>query len=65
MSSATDSSARAGTSRRLTTGQAAELRETAASQLGRLVRVLVDRSDSSVGERLELAVEPAEEMQLR
>jgi len=47
------------------TEEAAELRETAAIQLGMMVRVLADRSDSSVEEITDLAVERAEEMKLR
>ncbi|MDF9748522.1 hypothetical protein [Natrinema salsiterrestre] len=47
------------------TEEAAELRETAAIQLGMLLRVLADRSDSSVSEITELAVERAEKMELR
>ncbi|WP_135535946.1 MULTISPECIES: hypothetical protein [Halostella] len=47
------------------TEEAAELRETAAVQLGMMLRVLADRSDSSIDEITDLAVERAEEMQLR
>lgn len=47
------------------TEEAAELREAAAVQLGMLVRVLADRSDSSVEEITELAAERAENMELR
>ncbi|MFC6768606.1 hypothetical protein [Natrinema soli] len=47
------------------TEAATELRETAAIQLGMLLRVLADRSDSSIDEITDLAVERAEEMQLR
>lgn len=47
------------------TEEAAELREAAAIQLGMLTRVLADRSDSTVEEIAELAVERAEEMELR
>lgn len=47
------------------TEEAAELRETAAVQLGMMLRVLADRSDSSIDEITELAVERAEEMRLR
>lgn len=47
------------------TGEAEELREAAAIQLGMLTRVLADRSDSTVEEVAELAAERAEEMQLR
>ncbi|ADQ68799.1 hypothetical protein C499_14190 [Halogeometricum borinquense DSM 11551] len=47
------------------TERADELRETAAIQLGMLVRVLADRSDSSVDEIAELAAERAENMELR
>ena len=47
------------------TEAAEELREAAAVQLGMLVRVLADRSDSSVEEITDLAAARAEEMQLR
>ncbi|WP_226006074.1 hypothetical protein [Natrinema salinisoli] len=47
------------------TEEAAELREAAAIQLGMLTRVLADRSDSTVEEISELAVERADEMELR
>ncbi|MFC7212582.1 hypothetical protein ACFQO4_00590 [Saliphagus sp. GCM10025334] len=47
------------------TEDAEELREMAAIQLGMLLRVLADRSDSSVDEITNLAVERAEQMQLR
>ncbi|SEP98656.1 hypothetical protein [Natrinema salaciae] len=47
------------------TEAAAELREAAAVQLGMLTRVLADRSDSTVEEIAELAVERAEGMELR
>lgn len=47
------------------TEEAAELRETATIQLGMLLRVLADRSNSSVEEITDLAVERAEQMQLR
>ncbi|MDJ1433775.1 hypothetical protein [Halostagnicola sp. A-GB9-2] len=47
------------------TEEAAELREAAAIQVGMLVRVLADRSDSRVEEIAELAVERAEQMELR
>ncbi|WP_137284677.1 hypothetical protein [Halorussus salinisoli] len=47
------------------TEEAEELRETAAIQLGMMLRVLADRSDSSIDEITELAVERAEEMRLR
>lgn len=42
-----------------------ELRELAAVQLGMLLRVLADRSARDVGEVAELAVERAEELELR
>lgn len=42
-----------------------ELRETAAVQLGMMLRVLADRSNHSVEEVAELAAERAEQMQLR
>jgi len=47
------------------TEEAAELREAAAIQLGMLLRVLADRSDSSVDELTDLAAERAEGMELR
>jgi hypothetical protein len=47
------------------TTEATELREAAAVQLGMLMRVLADRSDSSLEELSELAVERAEAMELR
>lgn len=47
------------------TEDAEELRETAAIQLGMMLRVLADRSDSSIEDITDLAVERAEEMQLR
>lgn len=47
------------------TEETAKLRETAAIQLGMLLRVLADRSDSSIDEITDLAVDRAEEMQLR
>ena len=47
------------------TEEAAELREAAAIQLGMLLRVLADRSDSSVDELTTLAAERAEGMELR
>lgn len=47
------------------TGKAAELREAAAVQLGMLVRVLADRSESSPEEIADLAVERAQQMELR
>lgn len=47
------------------TETATELREAAAIQLGMLVRVLADRSDSTVEEITTLAAERAQEMQLR
>jgi len=47
------------------TDEAAELREAAAIQLGMLLRVLADRSDSSVEELTDLAAERAEGMELR
>jgi hypothetical protein len=46
------------------TGEAAELRETAAVQLGMLTRVLADRSELSVEEVTDLAAERAAEMRL-
>ncbi|EMA06488.1 hypothetical protein [Haloferax denitrificans] len=47
------------------TEEASELRETAAVQLGMLVRVLADRSDSDVDEITDLAAERAENMRLK
>ena len=47
------------------TGEAAELREAAAVQLGMLLRVLADRSESDVEEIADLALERAEGMELR
>lgn len=47
------------------TEDAEELREAAAIQLGMMLRVLADRSDSSLDEVSELAVERAQHMQLR
>lgn len=47
------------------TEEAEELREMAAVQLGMMLRVLADRSDSSIDEITELAVERAEEMRLQ
>ncbi|GGN94552.1 MULTISPECIES: hypothetical protein [Haloarcula] len=47
------------------TESAEELREAAAVQLGMLVRVLADRSDSSVAEITDLAAERAQNMELR
>ncbi|WP_129116194.1 hypothetical protein [Halegenticoccus tardaugens] len=47
------------------TEDATELQETAAIQLGMLVRVLADRSDSSIDEVTDLAVERAKGMELR
>lgn len=46
------------------TEEASELRETAAVQLGMLVRVLADRSDSDIDEITALAAERAENMRL-
>ncbi len=46
------------------TEDASELRETAAVQLGMLVRVLADRSESDVEEITDLAAERAENMRL-
>lgn len=43
----------------------AELRETAAEQLGMMVRVLAAKSASTVSELAELAVEQAEAMDVR
>ena len=47
------------------TGDAEALREAAAVQLGMLVRVLADRSDRTPEQVAELAVERAEQMELR
>ncbi|MFB9812544.1 hypothetical protein [Haloarcula sebkhae] len=47
------------------TEEAAKLREAAAIQLGMLLRVLADRSESSVDELTALAAERAEQMELR
>lgn len=47
------------------TETAEELREAAAVQVGMLVRVLADRSDSDVEEITDLAAERAEAMELR
>lgn len=47
------------------TEDAEELREAAAIQLGMLLRVLADRSNQSLAEVSELAVERAEHMELR
>ncbi|WP_227378220.1 hypothetical protein [Haladaptatus halobius] len=47
------------------TEEAAKLREAAAIQLGMLLRVLADRSDSDIEEITELAVERAERMELQ
>jgi hypothetical protein len=47
------------------TEDATELREAAAIQLGMLLRVLADRSDSSLEEVADLAVERAEKMEVR
>jgi len=47
------------------TGEAAELREAAAIQLGMLLRVLADRSERSPEEVADLALERAREMELR
>ena len=47
------------------TGEAAELREAAAVQLGMLLRVLADRSKRTPEEVADLALERAEEMELR
>ncbi|RQH02559.1 hypothetical protein [Natrarchaeobius oligotrophus] len=47
------------------TEEATELRETAAIQLGMLLRVLADRSDRTVEEIADLAVERAEGLELR
>lgn len=47
------------------TEDAEALREAAAIQLGMMLRVLADRSDSSLEELSELAVERAQHMRLR
>jgi hypothetical protein len=47
------------------TEDAEELREAAAIQLGMMLRVLADRSDQSLEDVSELAVERAQHMQLR
>lgn len=47
------------------TEAAEELRENAAIQVGMLLRVLADRSESDLDELADLAVERAEEMDLR
>ncbi|MFB6255905.1 MAG: hypothetical protein ABEH58_04120 [Haloplanus sp.] len=47
------------------TGEASELREAAAVQLGMLARVLADRSDRDLEEVTELAAERARHMELR
>lgn len=47
------------------TEDAEELREAAAIQLGMMLRVLADRSNQSLDEVAELAVERAQQMQLR
>ena len=47
------------------TGEAAELREAAAVQLGMLLRVLADRSERTPEEVADLALERAGEMELR
>ena len=47
------------------TGEAAELREAAAVQLGMLLRVLADRSERTPEEVANLALERAGEMELR
>lgn len=47
------------------TEDAEELREAAAIQLGMMLRVLADRSDQSLSEVADLAVERAEAMELR
>lgn len=47
------------------TETAEELRENAAVQLGMLLRVLADRSESDLDDLAELAVERAKEMDLR
>lgn len=47
------------------TEEAAELREAAAIQLGMLLCVLADRSDSSIEELTTLAADRARQMELR
>jgi len=47
------------------TESAEELRENAAIQLGMMLRVLADRSESDLDELADLAVERAQEMDLR
>ncbi|WP_408959852.1 hypothetical protein [Natrinema sp. 74] len=47
------------------TEDVSELRSTAAVQLGMLLKVLADRSNSDIDEITDLAVERAAEMQLR
>jgi hypothetical protein len=47
------------------TEEAAELREAAAIQLGMLLCVLADRSDSSIEELTTLAADRAKQMELR
>lgn len=47
------------------TEETAELREAAAIQLGMLLCVLADRSDSSIAEITEFAVDRGEQMELR
>ena len=47
------------------TEDAEELREAAAIQVGMLLRVLADRSESSLDEVADLAVDRAENMELR
>ncbi|MFC7116503.1 hypothetical protein ACFQH2_18315 [Natronoarchaeum sp. GCM10025703] len=47
------------------TETAEELRESAAVHLGMLLRVLADRSESSVDELTDLAAERADQMELR
>ncbi|PSP92936.1 hypothetical protein BRC91_12140 [Halobacteriales archaeon QS_4_62_28] len=47
------------------TTEAGELREAAAVQLGMLLRVLADRSDSSLEAVTDLATERAKQMELR
>ena len=47
------------------TGEAAELREAAAVQLGMLLRVLANRSERTPEEVADLALERAGEMELR
>lgn len=46
------------------TEEASELRETAAVQLGMVVRVLAERSDSDIDEITDLAAQRAEEIRL-